>query len=189
MPLSLEALANQTVTHGRPLLAVNPLTPLLVGDMAVGWVAPHHLDWDDEDDIYTGAWFIVVGDNAYRIDFNWFERQCNNLGLETPSCYYPLRDCQADIFFNMPVGAVDISDDSVDYTELTTENLRAAISNIESVWMSDIQSRLNNAEIHEAYKIYGELLLRGYPHTASLNWRGTPMRVKFDQILRDSAAD
>lgn len=164
---------------------VNPLRSLQVGDLTVGWVGPH-LDWEDEAE--DGVWFAVVGDNAYPISFEPFERQCNILGLETPIGYYSSRDYRADFFFNMPVGAVDISGGDLAYTELTVESLRAAISNLEPVLKSDIQSRLNNADMLEASKLYGTLLRGEYPHTFSMNWRGTPLtklRVEFYQILRD----
>lgn len=179
MPKSLDALLSR---------AVNPLRPLLVGDLTVGWVGPH-LEWVgwDED-----VWFAVVGETVYPLSFDVFAERCHTLGVATPRGLNAAKMYAADFFFKVPVGAVDISGGTVDYTELTVENLGAAISNFVPALKSSTQSRLNNAEIHQAAKIYGELLVGDYPYIASLRWRGTPiseMRTQFFEALRVKAND
>lgn len=161
MSKSLDSLLSRTV---------NPFTPLCMGDLTVGWVAPH-VDCVGGDD---GDWLVAVGDEVFNLSFSWFLTRCNRLGLKVPRGVQVALGYEADLLMNMPVESIDINDGvRVNYTERTTQNLLAALTNFVRVLKSDTQSKFNNEDTRQAAKTYVMLLGWGYPYMTELLWRGT----------------
>lgn len=152
--------------------AINPFTPLDLGDFTVGWVAPHiHCAGGD-----NGDWLVTDGKEVFALSFSGFVTRCQRLGLEVPRGVRDVMGYEADLLMNVPVGSIDLSDGvRVDYTERTVQHLLAALVNVVTALKSDTQSKFNNQDSRQAAKTYAKLLGWDYPYTTELRWRGAPI--------------
>lgn len=160
MPESLDALLSRTV---------NPFTPLRVGDLTVGWVAPHT---EGNADGYSN-WYVAVGDTVFDLSYSWFLSRCNQLSLEFARETRRVTHFEADFIMTLPAGSIDLLDEfRMNYTERTMQHLHAAFTDYVRVFKNDVQSQLNNKDLHEAATMYRNLKAYNYPYSEALSWRG-----------------
>lgn len=161
MLFSLDGMLNRTI---------NPFTPLTVGDMVVGWVAPHT---DGHAEGYSN-WYVAVGDSAaYGLSYSWFITHCDRLGLKIPIEARRVTYFEADFVIKLPEGSIEVlNGQQVDFTGRTTQHLQAAYIDYVRAFKNATQSQLNNAEFDEAVTMYRNLKAYNYTYSSELLWRG-----------------
>lgn len=154
--------------------AVSPFTPLTVGSIPVGWFAPHAAEGNNS---HESKWFISVGDTAFRLEYYDLLIPSYRFELEVPNDFSLLYRYQSDFVFHMPVGSVDFSDENIDFTERTTQNILASFSNLVAALKIEIQSGFNNDNVDDAVETYAKLVTSVYPYLHEVSWRGESVEV------------
>lgn len=152
----------------------NPFIPLRVGDMTVGWFAPHA---KGDNSHHEGKWFISAGDKAFSLGYHPLLRQSYRFELDVTNDFSLLYRYQSDFVFYLPVGSVDFSGENILFTERSTQNILASFSNLVAVLKMEIQSGFNNSSADEAVETYAKLVTSVYPYLHELSWRGESVEV------------
>lgn len=177
MPEELDTMLSRTV---------NPFTPLTVGDMVVGWVAPHT---KGNADGYT-YWYVAVGDSVFGLSYSWFMACCDRWGLKMPREMRRATYFEADFVIKLPAKSIELSNTQrVNYTERTTQYLQAAFIDYVRVFKNAIQSQLNNKDFDEAVTMYRNLKAYHYTYSSELMWRGQPAEKVLGQPILESVAE